>query len=691
MPAPGQEIGGHVLIRKLGGGAFGEVWLARHAELPVERAIKIPTDPDYVRQLRLEGQIQFNLRHPNIVETVDLNTMGSPPYFIMEYVQGEDLRKVLNRRGAFPVPEALDIICQVLDAVKAAHAMGILHRDLKPENVLLTPEGRVKITDFGLGKVQAQVSQSLMLSGSLVSAEGKSVSGTFEYMSPEQRQAMPADPRDDLYAIGLIGCEILIGNRPAASGVAKALKRGGIPDNIAEVFEKACDDVQYRYASAALMLDDVLPLKAGEPTTLELERQREEEERRRQEEQRRAKEERRVRAEEERRKREEEQARQEEERRREAEEERQARAEEERREEDARLRAKREWAEKLRNAEEAAIRAKRESAEAERREAEAARQRAEAERRRLEALRAREHELPPLGTVRPRTLPAAPGKPRAGGCGCALVALVLALAGGGVWWVTHDPDALRTLEKAISGGGAKAAQREGQEITNSIGMRLRLIQPGSFVMGTNIGGPCPNGLDLPAHRVTLTRPYYLGVTEVTHEQYQAVMGGVPMKFEGANRPVDNVHWEEAKEFCQRLSQKEGASYRLPTEAEWEYACRAGSSTSYCFGDSEPTLGEFAWYSQNSDTQTHDVGMKRPNAWGLHDIHGNVHEWCEDSLRPYTSGGQVDPLGQPQGNFRIARGGSFIDGSPWCRSACRVEFGVVDRRDHLGFRVVRLLP
>jgi len=159
MPSAGERIGPYELLRRLGGGAFGEVWLVRHLDLGVQRAMKIPTDPDYVKQLRLEGQIQFDLEHPNIVETLELDSWHTPPYFVMEYVEGQDLRKVLNARGKLPVPEALGILTQILDALSAAHAMGTLHRDLKPENILLTPDGRVKVTDFGLGKTQAQISQ----------------------------------------------------------------------------------------------------------------------------------------------------------------------------------------------------------------------------------------------------------------------------------------------------------------------------------------------------------------------------------------------------------------------------------------------------------------------------------------------------------------------------------------------------
>ena len=263
MFTEGQFIGPYELVRKLGAGAFGEVWLARQSDLGVERALKIPTDRDYVKQLRQEGRIQFDLRHPNIVETQDLNTHSEPPYFAMEYVEGEDLRKLLNERGKLPVAEALDILRQILEGLGAAHAQGVLHRDLKPENILITRDGMAKIADFGLGRVQATIAQSLILSGSMVSVERKSVSGTFEYMSPEQRRGETADPRDDLYAAGLIGCELLTGTQPAGAGVAALFRRANLATPLAELFEKALEERGFCFHTADEMLSQVRSVLAG--------------------------------------------------------------------------------------------------------------------------------------------------------------------------------------------------------------------------------------------------------------------------------------------------------------------------------------------------------------------------------------------------------------------------------------------
>jgi len=302
MPNVGETVGSYELVRKLGAGAFGEVWLARHIELGFERAMKIPTDSDYIQQLRKEGQIQFTLKHPNIVETFDLDTHHTTPHLVMEYVEGEDLRKRLRARGKLPPTEALPIVRQILDALHAAHAQGIVHHDLKPENILLAADGTVKVADFGLGRVQATVAQSLLLSGSMVSREGKSVSGTFEYMSPEQQRGEPADPRDDLYALGVIGCELLTGRRPTGLGVAKMFEREKLDPTLSDLFEKALDDRDHAYRSAtdmlAAMRDAAAERKTGYDVVLH---EVTEEKRRRAEEERRARAERRRRTERERR------------------------------------------------------------------------------------------------------------------------------------------------------------------------------------------------------------------------------------------------------------------------------------------------------------------------------------------------------------------------------------------------------
>ena len=218
------------------------------------------------------------------------------------------------------------------------------------------------------------------------------------------------------------------------------------------------------------------------------------------------------------------------------------------------------------------------------------------------------------------------------------------------------------------------------ESANSIGMKFKLIPAGTFTMGENDD----------AHEVTLTKPFKMGVHEVTQAQYEQVMGVNRSWFTGANNPVETVGWEDAVEFCRKLSElpaekAAGNVYRLPTEAEWEYACRAGTTTKHSFGDDESELG-YAWLSENSGDETHPVGSKLPNAWGLYDMHGNVWEWCQDWFFFSSSGSVTDPTGPATGSYRVIRGGSWSNTAGYCRSAYRGRYGPSGRSNGSGFRV-----
>ena len=497
MLAEGHTVGPYQLVRSLGEGTLAEVWLAHHRDLGGDRAMKFLTDAECVRRLRAELMPELARRHPNIVRTFEADLAHDPPYVVMDYVEGESLRQRLTARGALPAHEALGIVRQVLRALQTAHAAAVLHRDLRPENILLTPHGAVKVAGFGLGKVQAE----------LAVARG----GACDYMSPEQQRGLRPAPDDDLYAVGLLACELLTGSRPAGARVAQA----GLPEPIAEVIARACDERGFRYPSALDMLADVARLPTGVP----------------------------------------------------------------------------------------------------------------------------------------------------------------------------------------------------ELVTNSLGMRLRRIPPGPFLMGSD-DGPA---WERPAHEVALTAPFYLGVCPVTQAQYERVVGSNPSAFRAPERPVENVSWHDAQDFCRRLSDAEGIACRLPTEAEWEYACRAEAPTAYCFGDSDWQLPHYAWLVRNSGhtelipapkrffgliqpkpetrlvRETHSVGEKKPNDWGLHDMHGNVSEWCLDWYAPYRPDAQADPQGPAQGTDRIVRGGSWCSTPSLCRSAARDYHAPGYASNDIGFRLVQLPP
>ncbi|MDR1921074.1 MAG: formylglycine-generating enzyme family protein [Candidatus Adiutrix sp.] len=218
---------------------------------------------------------------------------------------------------------------------------------------------------------------------------------------------------------------------------------------------------------------------------------------------------------------------------------------------------------------------------------------------------------------------------------------------------------------------------------NSIGMEFVLIPAGEFMMGSPDGDEDAD-CDENQHRVTISRPFCLGKYEVTQAQWEAVMGNNPSEFEGRNNPVENVSWDDVQEFINKLNQKEGGNkYRLPTEAEWEYAARAGTTSTYSFGDDAEALGRYAWYGENSGGTTHPVGQKEPNAWGLYDMHGNVWEWVQDWYDDYSGSPATDPLGASSGSSRVFRGG---DNAWSCRSAFRSGDTPDARYDYLGFRL-----
>jgi formylglycine-generating enzyme required for sulfatase activity len=271
-----------------------------------------------------------------------------------------------------------------------------------------------------------------------------------------------------------------------------------------------------------------------------------------------------------------------------------------------------------------------------------------------------------------------------------LSSLVLAFVAG---CATIPPE----YQEKISGDFGPS---QGDVILNSIGMKLVYIQAGDFMMGSGLspsqvssqfGGNADWYKDEhPQHKVKISEGFWIGQTEVTQAQYRAVMDTNPSNFKGDNNPVEQVNWSDAMEFCKKLSQKEiGRTYTLPTEAQWEYACRAGTSTVFSFGNSESSLGDYAWYKSNSNDKTHPVGQKRPNDFGLYDMHGNVWEWCRDWYDSgyYNKNIITDPENKQGDSNRVLRGGCWDHTPVYFRSAERARFDTDSRYNNSGFRVV----
>lgn len=267
-------------------------------------------------------------------------------------------------------------------------------------------------------------------------------------------------------------------------------------------------------------------------------------------------------------------------------------------------------------------------------------------------------------------------------------------------------------------GVSPAFTQEREEIVNSIGMRLVKLPAGKYLRGSPVDEVGSQD-DENQHEITLTREFYIGVFEVTQAEYTLVMGENPSYFpepiihpavrhpetgrlisaeqkeqlDSSRYPVERVAWNDAVRFCERLSQRRdearaGRVYRLPTEAEWEYAARAGSKTAFFFGADSSLLSQFGWYSANSKQTTHPVGEKLANDWGLYDMYGNISEWCSDLYQNYPSKSLVDPTGPLSGRKRICRGGDWSELlATDCRSAHREGLAPGVKLRTVGLRVV----
>jgi formylglycine-generating enzyme required for sulfatase activity len=246
---------------------------------------------------------------------------------------------------------------------------------------------------------------------------------------------------------------------------------------------------------------------------------------------------------------------------------------------------------------------------------------------------------------------------------------------------------LAKVDKALETEGGGPARQIVLTLAKGVTMKLVRIPAGKFLIGspdTEAG----RGGDESPRLVTISKPFYMGVYEVTQPQYEAVMGRNPSTHKVPGNPVENVKWDDAAEFCKKLSEKARRTVRLPTEAEWEYACRAGTKTAYYFGNDAGKLGDYAWFDRNADKKPHEAGQKKPNPAGLYDMYGNIAEWCSGWYADsYAKGKAVDPQGADSGKDRIVRGGACREGPSSCRSAHRGRVGSDWWHDDIGFRVV----
>jgi formylglycine-generating enzyme required for sulfatase activity/serine/threonine protein kinase len=699
---PRNQLGEYQLLAKLGEGGMGTVYRARHIRLEKTVALKVLAkgslvDAEAVARFDREMKAVGQLNHPNIVQAHDAREIAGTRFLAMEYVDGLNLAQLVDACGPLPVADACELIRQTALGLDHAHQHGLVHRDIKPSNLMLDSQGQVKILDLGLALFQPG-----QLSGAeRITASGQTM-GTIDYMAPEQALASRnVDIRADLYSLGCTLYKLLSGHAPfsgpkyqdvvnklaahAREPVRPIRKvRPDVPAELAAVLDRLlAKDPAGRFATPAEVAAAIAPLAGGSNLRALLARARNVPPRPAKPAA--------------------------------------APAAPAETLSDVASQAHSVTGHRLNLAGWVPPRFRTPGGLAVAAGGAAALVlltvvillRKDGKQTRIEApdgskvtisaqgdvdvtlpgkegTEAQRHkgteESVKLGSERSGqqaivSPPLPPGEGRGEGASSTTSPILNPQS------PAPPPAVAPFVEKTAKEHQEIWAKHLGLpvEMTNAIGMKLVLIPPGEFTMGEGPG----------AHRAQISQPFYLGKYPVTQQQWEAAMGNNPSRFNGPENPVENASRSDCQRFLAKLNAKAGAQggrFSLPTEEQWEYACRAGSTTRYCFGDSDSELGDYAWYEANSALKTHPVGQKKPNAWGLCDMHGNVWQWCEDQRDAdfYAALPAGDPSRPPGDQYRAGRGGAWCSPAGNCRSACNSGFTANDRCDRMGFRVCMVL-
>ena len=742
------RLGHYEVQETIGRGGFGIVLKAFDERLHRVVAIKV-LSPAYAangaarKRFIREARTAAAVKNDHVVAIYGVEDEAQPPYLVMEIIDGISLQDKLDKKGPLSVKEILRIGLQTAEGLAAAHKQGLVHRDIKPANILLeNGVERVKITDFGLARAvdDASVTQS------------GTVAGTPMYMSPEQAEGLPVDHRSDLFSLGSVLYVMCTGHPPfRASGTHAVLKRvidasprpirevnPEIPDwliaIIAKLHAKKLEDrIQTANEVAEVLGQHLSDLQAGRtgnvttrskaPETMAAP----------------------------------------------------AAAAPTPVADVPGLVKKKRWPRLVAAAalvfvivsaiggylayqrhpetpineavvtlggphdpiglEKVVIRS-----------VDIVDEKVHRNGLHFAELR-QEPSFIKEKTVSRVSLP--PGKYEIevickpgyvlGKCELSrenpglnffgkMNPLLIDLEPGDKVLLQLAIEKADTPPLAVAPFDAKHARQHQDawakhlgvavEIENLIGMKLRLIPPGKFLMGASPSEPGITGDEYPQHQVTLTRPFYAGAHEVTVGQFKAFVkemnyktdaeqGAGASAFPGPglmwdkdanwknmgfvqadDHPIVCVTLNDAKAFCNWLSKKEGRTYTIPSEAQWEYCCRAGMQTPFSFGNDILLMGRHGWFERNSQMKTHPVGAKEPNAWGLFDMHGNASEWTADWIGHYPEVAQRDPIGPASGSQHSFRGGAFTSPADFCRSSMReLGNGVDGASAGIGFRVL----
>ncbi|PQO45995.1 protein kinase domain-containing protein [Blastopirellula marina] len=727
----GLKLGRYVILDKIGEGGMGQVFKARHSKMGRIVALKVlprsaMSKAQGIERFNQEMKVAAKLRHENIVTAYDADDAEGLHFFVMEYVEGRDLNSLVRRDGPLSVGMAADCLLQAALGLEYAHGVGLVHRDVKPANLLLDQQGVVKILDMGIARIQTEDDKTGL-------TQNGAVMGTVDYMAPEQAiDAKTVTAQADIYSLGCSLYFVLTG-RPPFGGETLMVKllghrelpppsllriRSDVPPALESIYQKCmAKSPADRYASISELIADLRRVRpqlsdAPPPQLLgDAETAQDTEPTNFQETQPFAKP-----------------------------------------VGPAMPLATPPLTTKTRQKTRPSrgapfyasllgialmmcaaaysarglfvspapspgsllVEVNRDALAAHLRDYQLTLVNQQTQQQtpitlqnaqQIASLPPGDYEFAPddndllMIDVRKFTI-------RSDAQSRVRITWKQEPAATEVAQPTKPAPPIAKLPfnyvEAKQYQASWASYLDVPETSvNSVGIQFRVIPPGQFTMGSPSDQPYRRP-DETEHPVRISRPYLMSDTEVTQAQWEAVMGTTPWSADktipvSPEMPATPVTWDEANEFCRKLSEQEQKTYRLPTEAEWEFACRAGADTPYFFGTDRDRVGNYAWYRQNcfvaNEKYPHPVRQKVPNAFGLYDMPGGVWEWCSDWYGQdyYRSSPEVDPQGPKFGADHVRRGGSWYYGEDVARSAAR---SVDDAKSPFyvgGFRIVEAFP